>query len=85
MVARATRLTPVVYYLGVGCLFVNLGWLPAESDPFIRGLSEVGIIVIMFALGFEENAKNFVRSIRHSWGIAFFGALTPFLIAYGLA
>ncbi len=83
--ARATRLTPVVYYLGVGSLFVNLGWLPEETDPFIRGLSEIGIIVIMFALGFEENARNFVRSIRQSWGIALFGALAPFLVAFGVA
>lgn len=40
MMARATRLTPVVYYLGV-----------------------------------EENAATFLRSIKQSWGIAFFGAL----------
>lgn len=85
MVARATRLTPVVYYLGIGAIFVNIGWLPEESSEFIRGLSEVGIIVIMFALGFEENAAMFLRSIKQSWGIAFFGALAPFLIGYGVA
>ena len=83
--ARATRLTPVVYYLGVGALFVNFGLLPHESSEFIRGLSEVGIILIMFALGFEENAVNFIRSIKKSWGIAFFGALAPFLAAFGVA
>lgn len=84
MAARLTRLTPVVYYLGVGAVLVQLGWLPRESSPFIRGLSELGIVLIMFALGFEESAGRFLRSIRHSWGIALFGALAPFAVAYSV-
>ena len=83
--ARWTRLTPVVWFLFVGSLLVNLGWLPIESDPFIRTFSEVGIIVIMFALGFEENTGSFIQSIKQSWGIAFFGAVAPFLVAYFVA
>ena len=83
--ARWTRLTPVLWFLFVGSLLVNVGWLPLESDPFIRTFAEVGIIVIMFALGFEENTANFLRSIKQSWGIAFFGAVAPFLCAYFLA
>ena len=83
--ARATRMTPVVYYLGFGAVLVNVGWLPRESSQFIRGLSEVAIIVIMFALGFEETASRFLRSIKRSWGIAFFGALGPFSIAFTVA
>jgi len=42
-------------------------------------------IVIMFAIGFEESTSNFVQSARRSWGIAFFGALAPFVVAYALA
>ena len=85
LAARATRMTPIVFYLGVGTVFVNVGWLPSESSEFIRGLSEVGILLIMFALGFEEKASRFVRSIKRSWGIAFFGAIAPFAIAFGVA
>lgn len=83
--AKLTRLTPVVYYLGVGAVLVNAGLLPSESSEFIRGLSDVGIILIMFALGFDENANNFLHSIKRSWGIAFFGALGPFVVAYAVA
>jgi Kef-type K+ transport system membrane component KefB len=64
---------------------VNIGMLPQKLDPFVRGLSELGIIVIMFALGFEETTSNFLQSAKRSWGIAFFGALVPFLVAYGVA
>ena len=64
---------------------VNLGWLPVESSPFITGFSEVGIILIMFALGFEANPGYFIQSIKRSWGIALFGAIAPFIAAYTCA
>ena len=82
--AKKTRLTPVLFYLAVGASLVNLGIIPVEHHPFIRTLAELGIIVIMFALGFEESTENFLASIKRSWGIAFFGALAPFLVAYSL-
>ena len=83
--ARKTRLTPVVFFLFFGALLVNLGVLPKETDPFIRGLAELGIIVIMFTIGFEEKTSNFVEGVKRSWGIAFFGAVAPFALAYSIA
>ncbi len=83
--ARATRLTPVLFFLFLGFVMVNVGMLPHEAHPFIQVFGELGIIVIMFALGFEESSINFVRSIRKSWGIALFGALAPFATAYLIA
>ncbi len=85
LAARATRLTPPLFYLAAGSIMANTGILPDHLDPFIQGLSELGILLIMFALGFEENSSAFVRSIRKSWGIAFFGALAPFCTAYAVA
>ena len=82
LVATKTRLTSVLYYLACGALLVNLGVLPEETGEFIRTFAELGIILIMFALGFEENTRNFLRSIKRSWGIAFFGAVAPFMAAY---
>ncbi len=75
--AGKTKVTPVLYFLVIGSLFVNTGLLPEGGTPFIKGFSEIGIILIMFALGFEENAGNFLLSIKRSWGIAFFGAVIP--------
>ena len=83
--AKRTRLTPVLYYLAVGAFFVNTGLLLIEVHEFIRNFAEVGIILIMFALGFDERVDNFLHSMKKSWGIAFFGALVPFLIAYSVA
>lgn len=63
---------------------VNLGIVPEQMPEFIHNFSELGIIIIMFALGFEENTDNFISGIKRSWGIAFFGALVPFVVAYSL-
>ena len=73
-----------MWFLAFGALLVNLGWLPRESSEFIRGFSELGIILIMFALGFEESTAQFLKTLRKAWGIALFGALAPFLTAYYL-
>lgn len=83
--ARGTRSPPVLWFIAFGALLVNTGSVPSESDPFIAGMAELGIILIMFALGFEESTDSFLESTRRSWGIAFFGAVAPFTGAYVLA
>jgi Kef-type K+ transport system membrane component KefB len=82
--AHKTRLTPVLWFLAMGCILVNVGILPEEPGIFIQDFASIGIIFIMFALGFEENSSKFVSSIKRSWGIALFGAIAPFVIAYSL-
>ncbi len=82
--AKRTHLTSVLFFLFFGALLVNVGLLPEESSSFIEVFSEIGIIVIMFALGFEESTSKFLESVRRSWGIALFGAIAPFVTAYSL-
>lgn len=83
--ARKTRLTPVLFFLFMGFVLVNIGVLPRESGQFIREFAELGIVFIMFALGFDESTDNFVASVKKSWGIALFGAIGPFVITYLIA
>lgn len=59
--AIATRLTPVLFFLFIACLLANIGVLPPESGSFIRTFAELGIIFIMFSLGFEEFTDNFIQ------------------------
>lgn len=84
-VAVRVRLTPVLFFLFFGAVITNVGLLPVEPTPFIAGTADVGIVLIMFALGFEESTSRFLKSVKRSWGIAFFGGLVPFLVAYGTA
>ena len=83
--AKKTRLTPALFFLFVGFLLVNFGIVPVHSGDFIREFAELGIIFIMFALGFEESTDNFIDSMKKSWGIALFGAVAPFTAAYLVA
>lgn len=85
ILAEKTRMTPALWFLALGSLMVNFGLFPSGGDEFIEGLATLGIIIIMFALGFEENTDNFLYSIKKSWGIALFGALAPFASAYFVA
>ncbi len=85
VISRKIKLTPVLMFLAFGSILVNIGLMPTTSDGFISGLAELGIILIMFALGFEEDTSNFLASLKKSWGIAFFGAVAPFAVAYMLA
>ena len=39
--AGKTRLTPVLWFLAMGCLLVNLGLLPEKPGVFIEVTSEV--------------------------------------------
>lgn len=80
--AHKTRLTPVLWYLFCGAALVNMGLLPTVMPVFILDFAELGIIIIMFALGFEEDVGSFLKSVKRSWGIALFGAVAPFLVAY---
>lgn len=83
--ARRTNLTPILFFLESDTLMINTGILPVASSPFIEGFSKVGIVLFKFALAFEENPGEFVRGIKRSWGIALFGAIGPFVIAYVVA
>lgn len=85
LLAERTRLTPVLFFLAMGAIMVNVGLFPVESDHFIESFAEIGIIIIMFALGFEESTSNFLKSIKRAWGIALFGALGPFAAAFSIA
>jgi len=85
VLAHRTKLTPVLWFLALGSVMANVGLIPSTGDDFISSLAMLGIIVIMFALGFDERIDHFVDSIKKSWGIAFFGAVAPFLAAYAVA
>jgi Kef-type K+ transport system membrane component KefB len=46
-----------LWYILLGALLGNIGLLP--EDERISFLGEIGIILVMFALGFEENLSDF--------------------------
>ena len=81
ILAQKTATVDVLWLIIIGSILGNLGVIPQESEA-LDYIGQIGIIFIMFALGFEESLENFIRGIRKAWGIAIIGAICPFLGAY---
>jgi Kef-type K+ transport system membrane component KefB len=54
-----------------------LGWL--HMTPFIKELSEVGVIMLMFLAGLETDVAQFKKAARGASMVAVAGVLIPFL------
>ena len=80
LLAKKTNTVDVLWYIIFGAIVGNIGLLP--EDERIEFLGEIGIILVMFALGFEENLSNFLKGLKKAWGIAVIGAIFPFLAGY---
>jgi len=81
IMASKTATVDVLWLIIIGSILGNLGIIPQESKA-LEYIGEIGIIFIMFALGFEESLENFIKGIRKAWGIAIIGAISPFFGAY---
>lgn len=84
IIAAKTATVDVLWLIVIGAVLGNLGIIPQESQA-LDYIGQIGIIFIMFALGFEESLENFINGIRKAWGIAIIGAVCPFIGAYSTA
>jgi Kef-type K+ transport system membrane component KefB len=80
ILAKKTNTVDVLWYIIIGALLANVGILHEEHE--LEFLGEIGIILVMFALGFEEDISNFLKGIKKAWGIAVIGAIFPFLAGF---
>jgi len=76
ILAKLTRLAPALFYLLFGVILANA--ITLKPSTFLDVLAEVAIVIVFFALGFEESVANFLGGIKMSWGIASIGAIVPF-------
>ncbi|NPA10931.1 MAG: cation:proton antiporter [Epsilonproteobacteria bacterium] len=83
ILAKKTNSVDVLWYIVIGALLGNLHIL--HEDHRLEFLGEIGIVLVMFALGFEEDLKNFLSGIKKAWGIAIIGAIFPFIAGFGSA
>lgn len=63
---------------------MNIGVLPVKPTPFLNVFSELAITIVFLKLGLDEEASHFILGIKKAWGIALFGALSPFAAAFGI-
>lgn len=55
-----------------------------EPNEIIEVLSQLGIFFILLHTGVETNPREFVTALKKSFGIAFIGALFPFLTSMSI-
>ncbi|NOU59149.1 cation:proton antiporter [Marinifilum caeruleilacunae] len=56
-----------------------------EPNEIIEVLSQLGIFFILLHAGVETNPREFVSALKKSFGIAFIGALFPFITSMSIA
>ncbi|MFI3230394.1 MAG: cation:proton antiporter [bacterium] len=74
----------------VGALIAGLVLGPAclgyvEETTFLENISELGVIILMFAAGLETDVSKLKESGKHSFIIAFLGALVPLIGGFAVA
>ena len=78
--SHKTNTVDVLWFIIIGAILGNFHLI--EENEALEFLGDIGIILVMFALGFEEDAKAFVDGVKKAWGIALIGAIFPFLAGY---
>jgi Kef-type K+ transport system membrane component KefB len=78
--SHKTNTVDVLWFIIIGAILGNFGFI--EENHALEFLGDIGIILVMFALGFEEDPKAFVAGVKKAWGIALIGAIFPFLAGY---
>jgi len=78
--SHKTNTVDVLWFIIIGAILGNMHLI--EENHALEFLGDIGIILVMFALGFEEDAKAFVDGVKKAWGIALIGAIFPFLAGY---
>ena len=53
-----------------------------ETDPVLKFLSEIGVIILLFLVGLESNIYQLLKVGRASFIVACIGVIIPFLLGY---
>ena len=81
IISKKTSTVDVLWLIVFWAILSNLGVIPS-SHELLEFIWELGIIFVMFALGFEEDLSNFIRGLKRSWWVAIFWAIFPFAAWY---
>jgi Kef-type K+ transport system membrane component KefB len=55
------------------------------SDPVVQAMSEIGVIVLLFATGLHTEVKSLVKAGAAATAVAVTGVVLPMLAGYGVA
>jgi Kef-type K+ transport system membrane component KefB len=78
----------VISELGIGILIGNMSGFFGESiqslntAPIVQGLSELGVLFLLFAVGLETNLKEMMKTGSDAARVAVTGVIAPVTLAF---
>jgi Kef-type K+ transport system membrane component KefB len=88
--ADRLRIPSVLIELTAGIVLGNLGgtigvhFASVESAELIRGLSELGVLFLLFLVGLETNIAEMKQVGKEAFLAAILGVIAPFALAFGV-
>lgn len=85
LVTKKVRLPQVVGALLAGLILGPACFGVLKETEFIKQVSEIGVIVLMFCAGLETDIKELKKTGKSSFIIALLGVIVPLLAGWGVA
>ena len=85
LVTKKVKLPQVVGALLAGLILGPAGFGALKETEFIKQVSEIGVIVLMFCAGLETDIKELKKTGKSSFIIALLGVIVPLLAGWGVA
>lgn len=85
LMTKKINLPQVVGALAAGLILGDAGLGLVKETEFIKYLSEIGVIVLMFSAGLETDIKELKKCGKASFIIALIGVIVPLLGGFGVA
>lgn len=85
LVTKKVKLPQVVGALLAGLILGPACFGALKETEFIKQVSEIGVIVLMFCAGLETDIKELKKTGKSSFIIALLGVIVPLLAGWGVA
>lgn len=85
LVTKKVKLPQVVGALLAGLILGPACFGVLKETEFIKQVSEIGVIVLMFCAGLETDIKELKKTGKSSFIIALLGVIVPLLAGWGVA
>lgn len=79
-VAQKAKIPSVLIELLIGMIIGNLGF--HLKSPLVDGLSELGVLLLMFLAGLETDLDSMKKSGKEAFSVAIVGVLAPMILTF---
>jgi len=78
-------LGPILVGFGLSAEPIKHIMFPESTLAILSTFKEIGLIFLLFFIGLKIDLKEFKKTSKRSFLVAFFGALVPFILGFGMS